>query len=749
MGVNLNMDNPQRFKFWCQKVLPLVYDDSLSYYEVLCKLTKYMNGLVEDMQHLTEEWQVELAEWLDKNGMGVVDAWLATNGKEAIGEWLAAHPEYTTTVMDGSITEEKLNPSLIIKEQMKTIEPCFYPYNTKFVSREVIESFTPSETVFANIAFNTEDVYNYIYEPLRMANPDYITRKSVATYHQIGAMKTVSGTVNGVADTPIQFPRSIADGKELMVYEFTPYDYEQVIILQAGVHHTEIDGIYGLARLIDYIVNHWEENEGLAYLRWKCKLVVCPVVNITGLNEMSYYLNTVDKLNIDGKQYYNLGAYANTTGHRTNSNDCGLNGAIYVGKDGNIYVDNNASEVAGLLKWYDQYRFTVSCFFDYHTTASQSYNTFGYYYAGIRGAPINYDLMLSIMGSLFEINVGRAMTNNDLHLNAEPEAYRTFVFYARNYLHCACATVEHTDYIWNIDPTADEKGSARNLNMAIQYYATVLIQHAIRRFDRIISEHSDEERRKIPESSSYTQPASTRIRSYYDMDAMLRCGTYGVLNRSDAYHVYNSPTTQLFRLFIENNSGRSESARNGLGRFVWAYESSPDVFHITQILVDAAGNKYSRTIAFIPQYNYNSDVYNNALPTVQLVDPYDSQTKTYYKLATIDTSAEEYNVTPWVRDGIIRNQKTVTTDSNGAATIITATDNAEFISCVCGLVDNNQSYLLATPHMSVVSVPPDVVKVKVIARNTGDTYANRDVKIIYYYRQYQATVSETLPENPL
>ena len=35
------------FKFYCQKVLPLVYDESLSYYEVLCKLTDYMNTMFE------------------------------------------------------------------------------------------------------------------------------------------------------------------------------------------------------------------------------------------------------------------------------------------------------------------------------------------------------------------------------------------------------------------------------------------------------------------------------------------------------------------------------------------------------------------------------------------------------------------------------------------------------------------------------------------------------------------------------
>ena len=35
------------FRFWCQKVLPLIYDDSLSYLEVLCKVTAKLNELVE------------------------------------------------------------------------------------------------------------------------------------------------------------------------------------------------------------------------------------------------------------------------------------------------------------------------------------------------------------------------------------------------------------------------------------------------------------------------------------------------------------------------------------------------------------------------------------------------------------------------------------------------------------------------------------------------------------------------------
>lgn len=34
-----------RFHWYCQKIIPLVYDESLSYYEVLCKLTDYIKEL--------------------------------------------------------------------------------------------------------------------------------------------------------------------------------------------------------------------------------------------------------------------------------------------------------------------------------------------------------------------------------------------------------------------------------------------------------------------------------------------------------------------------------------------------------------------------------------------------------------------------------------------------------------------------------------------------------------------------------
>lgn len=42
------------FRFWCQKVLPLVYDDSLSYYEVLGKMVVQLNDVIDNVNADTE-----------------------------------------------------------------------------------------------------------------------------------------------------------------------------------------------------------------------------------------------------------------------------------------------------------------------------------------------------------------------------------------------------------------------------------------------------------------------------------------------------------------------------------------------------------------------------------------------------------------------------------------------------------------------------------------------------------------------
>lgn len=49
--------NMMPFRFWCQKVLPTVYDDSLSYYELLTKVVNYLNDAVDNIDTLNNNVQ--------------------------------------------------------------------------------------------------------------------------------------------------------------------------------------------------------------------------------------------------------------------------------------------------------------------------------------------------------------------------------------------------------------------------------------------------------------------------------------------------------------------------------------------------------------------------------------------------------------------------------------------------------------------------------------------------------------------
>lgn len=81
------------FRFWCQKILPAVYDDSLSYYEVLCKFLEKLNEVIdsyngydsvlEQLVRLVEELQSELDAFkehgFDDYYKQEVQAWIDNN----------------------------------------------------------------------------------------------------------------------------------------------------------------------------------------------------------------------------------------------------------------------------------------------------------------------------------------------------------------------------------------------------------------------------------------------------------------------------------------------------------------------------------------------------------------------------------------------------------------------------------------------------------------------------------------------
>lgn len=62
----------EHIRFWCFKVLPLVYDDSLSYYEVLCKVVDKLNEMIDSMSELNDTVTdlraavAQIQKWIDE-----------------------------------------------------------------------------------------------------------------------------------------------------------------------------------------------------------------------------------------------------------------------------------------------------------------------------------------------------------------------------------------------------------------------------------------------------------------------------------------------------------------------------------------------------------------------------------------------------------------------------------------------------------------------------------------------------------
>lgn len=113
-----------KLKFWCFKVLPLVYDDSLSYYEVLCKVVEKLNEVI-DQYSATGETIVEMQEAIGQLQQlvdnfdtkfieNVVQEYLekmvktVTFGISSSGYFMAVIPDWMSKLEFGTIQEGDL-----------------------------------------------------------------------------------------------------------------------------------------------------------------------------------------------------------------------------------------------------------------------------------------------------------------------------------------------------------------------------------------------------------------------------------------------------------------------------------------------------------------------------------------------------------------------------------------------------------------------------------------------------------------
>ena len=179
-----NYTDLQPFRFWCQKVLPLVYDDSLSYYELLCKVVDYLNKTMEDVGVLegdvtglheaykklqdyvndyfsTLDIQEEINNKLDTMASsGELTSLIAPLLPNLIAEWLSKNITPTTPVIDKTLTisgagadakivGDKFNSALLSfniydgTTPLSELKPGWYP-----VTNSTPKTNLPNDSVF-------------------------------------------------------------------------------------------------------------------------------------------------------------------------------------------------------------------------------------------------------------------------------------------------------------------------------------------------------------------------------------------------------------------------------------------------------------------------------------------------------------------------------------------------------------------------------------------------------------------------
>jgi hypothetical protein len=83
------------FAFWLQKTQPLVYDDALSYYEVLCRTSAILNQLIKQVNDLTDaqkkfiEDATNLLNQIINEWNSIVDQWnnIVTEWNNIVDQW--------------------------------------------------------------------------------------------------------------------------------------------------------------------------------------------------------------------------------------------------------------------------------------------------------------------------------------------------------------------------------------------------------------------------------------------------------------------------------------------------------------------------------------------------------------------------------------------------------------------------------------------------------------------------------------
>lgn len=261
------------FRFWCQKVLPLVYDDSLSYYELLCKVVDYLNKTMEDVDHMNTDMDTLYSNFQEfQEGtfkiynelVGYVNAYfdeldvqneintkldaMASDGSltelispfipNLVSEWLNEHITPTTPIIDNTLTIEGAGADAkVVGELFDSLK---YIVNDKVSNYEVVEGLFINTSGIITGDAPTDRTICIQCEP----NKTYCIKKSTITGMRAGCYSSNSVSVgtrllNFTRLTPASsdplFVKTNDENVYIYIQLFTDSDSSNVKSIEANI----------------------------------------------------------------------------------------------------------------------------------------------------------------------------------------------------------------------------------------------------------------------------------------------------------------------------------------------------------------------------------------------------------------------------------------------------------------------------------------------------------------------------------
>ena len=206
--------------FRCSKVLPLVYDESLSYYEAICKITEKINDLIDYVQTYvlpsvdtemsdTSEHPVQnkvIKEYVDSQSGAIIDTEMSDTSENAvqnkvIKEYVDNSIPSISVDTEMSSTSENAVQNKVIKEYVDnsiptiTVDTTMSDTSTNAVQNKVIKQYVDSKIMSLRVIKATDTNQYSLIPSGRQTITNFITLPAGLYAVNLGMRIQLSGSV--------------------------------------------------------------------------------------------------------------------------------------------------------------------------------------------------------------------------------------------------------------------------------------------------------------------------------------------------------------------------------------------------------------------------------------------------------------------------------------------------------------------------------------------------------------------------